>query len=43
MCVNAHVHEVRKAGVTNQGIQSAIRIASVVHAAKQALNLKISG
>jgi alkyl hydroperoxide reductase subunit D len=37
MCINAHVHEVRKGGVEDLGIQSAIRIASVVHATAQAL------
>jgi lipoyl-dependent peroxiredoxin subunit D len=37
MCINAHIQEVRKAGVTNDGIQSAVRIAAVLNAAKQAL------
>ncbi len=37
MCINAHVHEVRKGGIEDLGIQSAIRIASVVHATAQAL------
>jgi alkyl hydroperoxide reductase subunit D len=37
MCINAHVHEVRKGGIEDLGIQSAIRIASVTHAAAQAL------
>ncbi len=37
MCINAHVHEIQKAGVENVGIQSAIRIASVANAAGQAL------
>jgi alkyl hydroperoxide reductase subunit D len=37
MCINAHVHEVRKGGIEDLGIQSAIRIASVTHAASQAL------
>jgi alkyl hydroperoxide reductase subunit D len=37
MCINAHVHEVRKAGITNEGIQSTIRIAAVLNAAKQAI------
>lgn len=36
-CINSHIHEVRKAGVSNDGVHSAVRIASVVHAAKRAL------
>ena len=37
MCVNAHIHEVRKAEVSNEGIQSSVRIAAVLNAAKQAI------
>ncbi len=37
MCIDAHVHEVEKAGVSRQGIQSTIRIASVLNATAQAL------
>lgn len=37
MCINAHVEEVRKGGISDYGIQSAIRIASVTHALSQAL------
>ncbi len=36
MCMDAHVHEVTKAGVTSLGVQSAIRIAAVINAAAQA-------
>lgn len=36
-CINAHIHEVKKAGISNEGIQSAIRIASVMNATKTAL------
>jgi len=36
MCMDAHVHEVIKGGVTPLGVQSSIRIASVIHAAAQA-------
>lgn len=36
MCMDAHVHEVTKAGVSKTGVQSAIRIAAVVNAAAQA-------
>lgn len=37
MCMEAHVHEVAKAGISKLGIQSAIRIAATVNAAAQAL------
>jgi alkyl hydroperoxide reductase subunit D len=40
MCMDAHVHEVTKAGMTKIGVQSAIRIASVVNAAAQANAIK---
>jgi lipoyl-dependent peroxiredoxin subunit D len=36
MCMEAHVHEVTKAGLSKQGVQSCIRIASVINAAAQA-------
>ena len=36
MCMEAHVHEVVKAGLTPLGVQSAIRIAAVINAAAQA-------
>ena len=39
MCINAHVHEVRKGGIENIGIQSAIRIAAVTNATAQALHI----
>ncbi|MFZ4762211.1 MAG: carboxymuconolactone decarboxylase family protein [Alphaproteobacteria bacterium] len=37
MCMEAHVHEVIKAGISKQGVQSAIRIAAVINAAAQGL------
>jgi lipoyl-dependent peroxiredoxin subunit D len=37
MCINAHIHEVRKAGLSNEGVQSAVRIAAVLNATQQAL------
>ncbi len=37
MCIDAHVHEVTKAGVSKQGVQSSIRIAGTLAAAAQAL------
>ncbi len=36
MCMDAHVHEVTKAGTSKTGVQSCIRIASVINAASQA-------
>lgn len=36
MCMDAHVHEVLKAGISKLGVQSAIRIASVINASAQA-------
>lgn len=39
MCMDAHVNEVKKAGVSKTGVQSAIRIASVINAAAQALEI----
>ncbi|EAP89535.1 AphD [Oceanicaulis sp. HTCC2633] len=33
MCIDAHEHELRKAGLTTEQIQAAVRIASVVNAA----------
>jgi len=32
MCLEAHEHEVRKAGVATQAVQNAVRIAAVIHA-----------
>ena len=37
MCINAHIHELRKQGLTDLGIQSAVRIAAVTNGAAQAL------
>jgi alkyl hydroperoxide reductase subunit D len=37
MCISAHVQELRKHGITDLGIQSAIRIAAVTNGAAQAL------
>lgn len=37
MCMDAHVHEVAKAGVNKEGVQSSIRIAAVINAAAQGL------
>lgn len=36
MCVNSHVHEVRKGGLSDEAIQSSVRIGSVINAAAQA-------
>lgn len=37
MCMDAHTHELSKAGLSKLSIQSAVRIAAVVNAAAQAL------
>lgn len=37
MCIDAHVHEVVKGGVSKQGVQSTIKIASVLGATAQAM------
>ncbi|MEM7617533.1 MAG: carboxymuconolactone decarboxylase family protein [Pseudomonadota bacterium] len=37
MCIDAHVHEVVKGGISKQAVQSSIRIAAVLSAAAQAL------
>ena len=37
MCIEAHNHEVLKAGLSKLGVQSAVRIAAVVNAAAQGL------
>lgn len=42
MCIDAHVHEVSKAGINKQGVQSCIRIASVINAAAQVLAIEAS-
>lgn len=39
MCMDAHVGVVEKAGISKQGVQSTIRIASVVNATAQALTI----
>jgi alkyl hydroperoxide reductase subunit D len=39
MCMDAHVHEVTKAGISKVGVQSTIRIASVINATAQALTI----
>ena len=39
MCMEAHVHEVIKGGISKTGVQSVIRIASVINAAAQALTI----
>jgi alkyl hydroperoxide reductase subunit D len=36
-CITSHVHELRKAGASDEAIQSSIRVASVINAASQAL------
>ncbi|MGE0171300.1 MAG: carboxymuconolactone decarboxylase family protein [Oligoflexales bacterium] len=36
-CISAHAKEVKKANISNEGVQSAIRIAAVINATSQAL------
>lgn len=36
-CVNSHINEVKKAGLSSEAIQSSVRIASVINAGAQAL------
>lgn len=37
MCMDAHVNEVVKGGISKEGVQSSVRIAAVVNAAAQAV------
>jgi alkyl hydroperoxide reductase subunit D len=39
MCINAHVHELKKSGLEDLGVQSVIRIAAVTNATAQALHI----
>lgn len=39
MCIDAHVKEVAKAGISNVGVQSAIRIAAVINSTAQAISI----
>ena len=39
MCMDAHVHEVTRSGITKTGVQSCIRIASTINAVAQAVNI----
>lgn len=38
-CLTAHLHELRKAGLSDEGAQSALRIASTLNAANSALKI----
>ena len=38
-CLTAHLHELRKAGISNEGAQSTLRIASTLSAADRALRI----
>jgi alkyl hydroperoxide reductase subunit D len=38
MCIDAHEHELRKAGLSTEAIQAAVRIAATVHAAAAVLD-----
>lgn len=39
MCMNAHAAQIEKNGLSKEGVQSAVRIASVIHAAAAARSL----
>lgn len=39
-CVTSHINEVRKGGISNEGIQSSVRIASVLNAAAVSLEIQ---
>jgi alkyl hydroperoxide reductase subunit D len=39
MCIDAHVHEIEKAGIEKIGIQSSIRIAAVINATAQSITI----
>lgn len=41
MCMEAHAHELEKAGVSKLGIQSSVRVAAVISAAAQALRIAL--
>jgi alkyl hydroperoxide reductase subunit D len=38
MCIDAHEHELRKAGLSTEAIQAAVRIAATVHAVAAVLD-----
>jgi len=38
-CLNAHIQEVKKHGITQEGIHLAVRVASVINASRHALSL----
>lgn len=40
MCIDAHVKEVLEGGITRDGVQSTIRIAAIINAAAQALDIE---
>lgn len=37
LCLNAHIHEITKGGISKQGVQSCLRIAAVINGAAQCL------
>ncbi len=40
MCMDAHVHEVTNAGIAKQGVQSTIKIASIINSAAQVIDIE---
>lgn len=39
MCINSHVAEVKRGGLTDESVQSAVRMASVINATRTALRI----
>lgn len=39
MCLKAHIHELKKAGISLEGIQSSLRVAAVINATAQAMSV----
>lgn len=39
MCIKAHIHELKKAGLGHDAVQSTLRIAAVINATAQAMSL----
>ena len=42
-CINSHVHEVKKAGLSNEAVQSSVRIAAILNSVAQSLEIERAG
>jgi len=40
MCIQSHIHEVKKAGLSDSAVQSAARIAAVIQAARTSISIQ---